>query len=62
MNIFDVVELAVDRPEDGLHAGAVGTIVDEYPDAGAYEVEFNDDDGGLLALTSVPGGQLRHRP
>jgi uncharacterized protein DUF4926 len=54
-----VVELAVDLPEDGLQAGAVGTIVDEYP--GAFEVEFNDDEGGLLALTSVKAEQLRPR-
>jgi hypothetical protein len=61
MKMFDVVELSVDRPEDGLLAGAVGTIVDEYPDSGDFEVEFNDDEGGLVALTSVPGGQLRAR-
>jgi uncharacterized protein DUF4926 len=59
MKLFDVVELAVDLPDDGLKAGTVGTIVDEYPDA--YEVEFNDDDGGLLALTSVKANQLRPR-
>lgn len=57
MKLFDVVELTVDLPEDGLKAGAVGTIVDEYPDA--FEVEFNDDEGGLLALTAVKADQLR---
>lgn len=61
MKLFDVVELAVDLPEDGLQAGAVGTIVDEYPGSGAFEVEFNDDEGGLLALTSVREDKLRLR-
>lgn len=43
MKLFDVVRLTSDLPEDGLRAGAEGTIVEVYeqPEA-AYEVEFTD--------------------
>jgi hypothetical protein len=57
MKLYDVVELAVDLPDDGLRAGAIGTIVDEYPES--YEVEFADDDGRTIALTALRPEQLR---
>jgi 3-deoxy-D-arabino-heptulosonate 7-phosphate (DAHP) synthase len=43
MKMFDVVRLIGDLPEDGLRAGAEGTIVEvhEKPEP-AYEVEFAD--------------------
>ncbi len=61
MELYDVVELAVDLPEDGLRAGAVGTIVDAYAGSDEFEVEFTDDDGRTVALTAVRGDQLRAR-
>lgn len=60
MQPYDVIELTVDRPEDGLHAGAVDTIVDEYPD-GEFEVEFTDNEGRTTALTAVRPDQIRLR-
>jgi len=59
MKLYDVVELAVDVPADGLVAGAVGTIVDEYAGTDSYEVEFTDDDGTTIALTALRADQLR---
>jgi hypothetical protein len=61
MNLYDVVELAVDLPDEGLRAGAAGTIVDDYPGSADFEVEFVDDDGRTLALLTLPGDQLRPR-
>jgi hypothetical protein len=40
MQELDSVVLAVDRPEWGLVAGDVGTIVHVYGEGEAYEVEF----------------------
>jgi hypothetical protein len=58
--LFDVVALVEDRPEDGLVAGARGTIVDVYakPEQ-AYEVEFSDSDGRTIALVALRPDQLR---
>ncbi|HEV7651757.1 MAG TPA: DUF4926 domain-containing protein [Actinophytocola sp.] len=61
MNLYDVVELAVDLPDEGLRAGAVGTIVDDYAGSGEFEVEFTDDAGRTLALTALRADQLRAR-
>lgn len=58
MKLFDVVELVVDLPDEGPQAGAVGTIVDEYPD-GEYEVEFTDPDGAIVVLLAVRPDQIR---
>jgi hypothetical protein len=43
VKLFDVVRLTSDLPEEGLRAGAEGTIVEVYerPEP-AYEVEFAD--------------------
>ena len=38
-DLFDVVELLIDLPNQDLQAGARGAIVDVYDDD-AYEVEF----------------------
>jgi uncharacterized protein DUF4926 len=61
MNLYDVVELTVDLPDEGLHAGAIGTIVDDYAGSEDFEVEFTDDAGRTLALTTLRGDQLRAR-
>lgn len=52
LNLFDVIELTVDLPEENLARGAQGTIVECYPD-GACEVEFTDEDGQTLALCAI---------
>lgn len=56
-NLFDVVELTVDLPDENLLHGARGTIVECYAD-GAYEVEFTDEDGQTLALCPVSSEQI----
>lgn len=61
MNVYQVVELAVDLPHERLRAGIVGTIVDDYPDSPEYEVEFADDQGRTVALTALRADQLRLR-
>jgi len=58
MQLYDVVELTVDRPDDGLRSGAVGTIVDAYTND-EYEVEFADGDGRTIALAALHADQLR---
>lgn len=59
MNLYEVVELAVDLPEQGLREGMVGTIVDIYEDPRAFEVEFDDENGVEIALLALKPEQLR---
>ena len=61
MNLYDVVELAVDLPEKGLRKGMVGTVVDVYDDPRAFEVEFDDEDGVEIALLALGPEQLRSK-
>ena len=51
-DMFDVIELIVDAPEQGLYAGLQGTIVMRYPGE-AYEVEFTDQAGVTRALLAL---------
>lgn len=48
----DVVVLAQDIPEAGLHAGAEGAVIHKFtkPEL-AYEVEFFNDDSGVPCAT-----------
>jgi hypothetical protein len=48
------MRLIDDRPNDGLKAGTLGTVVDVF-DAPrrAFEVEFVDDDGATIALLTL---------
>jgi hypothetical protein len=57
---LDVVTLLTDLPQEGLEAGAVGTVVHVFhrPDT-AYEVEFVDDDGTTIALATLAPDQIR---
>ena len=50
--LFDVIELLSDLPEDNLCAGVRGTIVEFYDDS-HYEVEFTNQDGETLALCTL---------
>lgn len=55
--LFDIVELLVNLPENELKAGVRGTIVERYGND-AYEVEFSDSDGETLALCTIPPEQF----
>jgi hypothetical protein len=55
--LFDIVELTIDIPEEGLRAGMQGTIVDLHG-RDAYEVEFSDESGETLALLALRPGQF----
>ncbi len=50
--LFDVIELLVDLPEENLCAGVRGAIVECYQD-GKYEVEFTSEEGETLALSTL---------
>jgi hypothetical protein len=55
----DRVVLTVPRPEEGLIAGDVGTIVHVYEDGRAYEIEFVALDGHTTAVVTVEVTQVR---
>ena len=64
IKILDVVALTVDRPEDDLVRGQVGTVVERLAPE-VYEVEFSDDDGRTYATASASADELlvlRYRP
>lgn len=50
--LFDVVELLVDIPQQNIKAGMQGTIVEVYGN-NDYEVEFSNSDGETLALCAL---------
>lgn len=50
--LFDAIELLVDLPKDRLCAGVRGEIVECYED-GKYEVEFANEEGETLALSTL---------
>ena len=64
VKLSDVVALLVDKPEEGLGVGQVGTVVEVLaPDA--YEVEFLDSKGETIALTELKRSEvlvLKHEP
>ncbi|MER3423473.1 MAG: DUF4926 domain-containing protein [Nitrospiraceae bacterium] len=57
MRILDVVALTEDIPDRGLRRGQVGTVV-EVLGAGAFEVEFVDNDGRTYAVLHLKSNQL----
>jgi len=64
VKLLDVVALLVDKPEEGLVVGQVGTVVEVLaPDV--YEVEFLDSKGKTIALTELKRSEvlvLKHEP
>ncbi|NES96781.1 MAG: DUF4926 domain-containing protein [Desertifilum sp. SIO1I2] len=50
--LFDAIELLVNLPKDRLCAGVRGAIVECYED-GKYEVEFANEEGETLALSTL---------
>jgi hypothetical protein len=64
VKLLDVVALLGDKPEEGLVAGQVGTVV-EVLAPGVFEVEFLDSNGrtaGLAELRREELLALKHEP
>ena len=58
--LFDLVSLIADLPAEALAAGAVGAVIHIHdPSEQAYEVEFADDQGRTIAVTSLRPDQVR---
>jgi hypothetical protein len=55
--LFDVVELLVNLPEQGLQVGAQGAIVEQYADQ-SFEVEFTNGEGETIALVVLSVAQF----
>jgi hypothetical protein len=57
---LDVVTLTAALPDEGLGAGAIGTVVHVFhtPNT-AFEVEFVDDDGTTTAMATLTRDQFR---
>jgi hypothetical protein len=64
IELLDVVALTEDLPDRGLVRGQVGTVVEVFR-AGAFEVEFCDNDGRTYAMLPLNADQLlvlHHQP
>jgi catabolite regulation protein CreA len=64
VKLLDVVALLVDKPEEGLVVGQVGTVV-EMLAPNVYEVEFLDSKGKTIAVTELGRAEvllLTHEP
>jgi len=60
VDLYDVVRLMVDLPDEGLSAGAVGAVVHVFEKPSlAYEVEFADEDGRTIAQLPLTPGQIQ---
>jgi hypothetical protein len=63
LKLFQSAILTTDVPEEGLHAGDVGTIVEEHRLPGSnspgYSVEFFDMTGRTVAVVTIPADSLR---
>jgi hypothetical protein len=57
IRLLDVVALTVDRSDEGLLRGQVGTVVENVA-PGVFEIEFCDDQGQTYAQLAVSGEQL----
>ncbi len=58
VNLFDVVELIVDLPQQGLYAGMRGTVLDVHENGKAFEVEFSDEQGQVLTFMALAPEQF----
>lgn len=62
---YDVVQLLTPLPEHNLPSGSTGTVLIDHTRHSdgttppAYEVEFTDDAGNTLAVTTVPENALK---
>lgn len=53
------VVLTADKPDEGLKAGDVGTVVHVYEQGDAYEVEFVTLRGETVAVITAGADQVR---
>ena len=64
LKTLDIVALLVDKPEEQLVTGQVGTVVELFaPDV--YEVEFLDSKGRTIAVAELKRADLlllQHEP
>ena len=64
VKLSDVVALLVEKPQEGLVVGQVGTVVEVLtPDV--FEVEFLDSKGKTIAVTELKRADLlllQHEP
>jgi Domain of unknown function (DUF4926) len=56
-DLLEAVALLVERPENGIGRGSVGTVVDML-DGEHVLVEFADDQGRAYAITPCPTNEL----
>lgn len=64
IEMYSVVALLEDLPEQGLVRGQVGTVVENWA-PGVYEVEFADESGRSYAMVALKADQLlrlHHEP
>jgi hypothetical protein len=61
--LYQRAVLTQDLPEEGLHAGDVGVIVEHYPARAdipeGYELEIFAATGQTIAVVSVPASAIR---
>jgi hypothetical protein len=61
--VYQRVVLTEDLPQEGLYAGDVGVIVEEYPARAdgpeGYELEVFAASGQTIAVVSVPASGVR---
>jgi hypothetical protein len=57
IEMFSLVALLEDLPEEGLVRGQVGTVVESWA-PGVFEVEFCDDNGRTYAMVALRAEQL----
>lgn len=65
IKLLDVVALTEDLPEDHLHRGQVGTVVEILSEGQAFEVEFSDREGRTFESLGLRPDQimvLRYEP
>lgn len=56
---MSVVRLAVDLPSEGLVAGAIGVVVDEFTEpTQTFEVDFSNDEGECNAQSALKPEQI----
>jgi len=60
--LYSDVILLDDRPDEGLYAGDIGTVVEQHDVEGletGYSVEFFDMLGNTVGVATLPGSYLR---
>ena len=58
IELFDVVALTHDIPEQNLRRGEVGTVVEILANGDAFEVEFSDQNGQVYESLGFRASQI----